>query len=83
MLFFVNPFGGTGKALSVVQDVVRPLLKQSATASEVIVTERAGHARDFMRTAANLDEYWGVVAVGGDGMLAEVIQASFRHLNKF
>mmetsp|Transcript_48057 Transcript_48057/g.134227 ORF Transcript_48057/g.134227 Transcript_48057/m.134227 type:complete len:321 (-) Transcript_48057:96-1058(-) len=56
------------------QSVVRPLLKQSATASEVIVTERAGHARDFMRAAGNLAEYWGVVAVGGDGMLAEVVQ---------
>ncbi|MEQ2207194.1 hypothetical protein XENOCAPTIV_008577, partial [Xenoophorus captivus] len=36
-------------------------------------TEHANHARDHLKTEANLDDYDGVVCVGGDGMFSEIV----------
>ena len=38
---------------------------------KVVVTERANHAKDMLQTIP-LDNYDGVISVGGDGMFAEV-----------
>lgn len=73
MLVFVNPFGGKGRARETFEVTMRPMLEQAAIPFEVIITEHAGHARDTMANATNLATYRAVVAVGGDGMLAEVV----------
>ena len=74
MLIFVNPFSGKGRARETFQVVVKPMLEQAAIPFDVIITDRAGHARDTMTSATNLATYRAVVSVGGDGMLAEVVQ---------
>ncbi|KAI4803078.1 hypothetical protein KUCAC02_006635, partial [Chaenocephalus aceratus] len=50
-----------------------PTVGRACISTDVIVTERANHARDHLKTEANLDAYDGVVCVGGDGMFSEIL----------
>lgn len=72
VLIFVNPFSGRRQALAVYLTVVEPLLQQSAVDHQLIVTERQYHAQAFVQTEMDLDEYDGIVAIGGDGVLSGV-----------
>ena len=72
ILFLVNPFGGTRKAVPTMRKVVAPMVRVSHVIPTVIHTTHAGHAREV---AAELDlsAYDGVVTVSGDGLLNEVV----------
>jgi len=72
LLIFVNPFGGHKRAGSVYENIAAPIIKLAGIKVTKVVTERRNHARDYVQTA-NLAEYDGIVAVGGDGMANEVI----------
>jgi hypothetical protein len=71
-LVFVNPVGGSGQAVKIFESVVEPMLKQAGIAFHLVVTERAGHAKDVLASDANLATYTAAVAVGGDGLIYEV-----------
>ncbi|XP_077450457.1 ceramide kinase isoform X2 [Stigmatopora argus] len=73
LLVYINPYGGKRQAKYIYDQKVAPLFSRACIAADVIVTERANHARDHLRTEAKLDQYDGVVCVGGDGMFSEIL----------
>lgn len=73
LLVYINPYGGKQRAKCVYEQKVAPLFRCAGIATDVIVTERANHARDHLTTDAQLDRYDGVVCVGGDGMFSEIV----------
>ncbi|XP_036401904.1 ceramide kinase-like protein [Megalops cyprinoides] len=67
----VNPCSHRKEAEQVYRDTVAPLFKLADIRADVSVTERKGHALSILKEC-KLDEYDGVVCVGGDGSVAEV-----------
>ncbi|XP_029009857.1 ceramide kinase-like isoform X2 [Betta splendens] len=73
LLVYINPFGGKRQGKRVYEQKVAPLFLQAGIFTDVIVTEYANHARDHLRTEAELKQFDGVVCVGGDGMFSEIV----------
>uniref|UniRef100_A0A8C7XL58 Ceramide kinase n=1 Tax=Oryzias sinensis TaxID=183150 RepID=A0A8C7XL58_9TELE len=73
LLVYINPFGGKRRGKRIYEEKVAPVFQQAGISADVIVTERANHARDHLTTEANLQQYDGVVCVGGDGMFSEIL----------
>ncbi|XP_072233202.1 ceramide kinase [Leuresthes tenuis] len=73
LLVYINPYGGKQRGKQIYEQKVAPIFQRAGIFTSVIVTERANHARDHLKTEANLDEYDGVVCVGGDGMFSEIL----------
>ncbi|XP_042259391.1 ceramide kinase [Thunnus maccoyii] len=73
LLVYINPYGGKRLGKRIYEQKVAPLFRRACILADVIVTERANHARDHLKTEANLDKYDGVVCVGGDGMFSEIL----------
>ncbi|KAM9754846.1 ceramide kinase isoform 2-T5 [Menidia menidia] len=73
LLVYINPFGGKRQGKRIYEQKVAPLFAQAGVLTHVIVTERANHARDHLRTDAELKKFDGVVCVGGDGMFSELV----------
>ncbi|KAM9327512.1 ceramide kinase [Pholidichthys leucotaenia] len=73
LLVYINPYGGKRRGTSIYEQKVAPMFRRAGISTDVIVTERANHARDHLETEADLDKYDGVVCVGGDGMFSEVL----------
>ncbi|CAK8676483.1 unnamed protein product [Clavelina lepadiformis] len=72
LLVFINPYGGRGKAKSVYKHEVAPLFEKVGIQTTVVLTQYRNHAREYVEKN-DLDFFDGIVAVGGDGMLNEVI----------
>ena len=68
--FIINPISGT-KTKNRVTKLIRDLLVPLQFAPTVVVTEYAGHATQLAQQFA-MQEYYAVVAVGGDGTVNEV-----------
>uniref|UniRef100_A0A3B4C3N8 DAGKc domain-containing protein n=1 Tax=Pygocentrus nattereri TaxID=42514 RepID=A0A3B4C3N8_PYGNA len=68
---FINPSSHKKEAYQVYVDQVAPLFKLADIQTDVTVTERKGHAVSVLKECS-LEEYDGVVCVGGDGSVAEV-----------
>ncbi|CAL8318706.1 unnamed protein product [Lota lota] len=74
LLVYINPHGGRQRAEWVYRRKVAPLFSRAGVSTDIIITERANHARDHLRAQhGNLGKYDGVVCVGGDGMFSEVL----------
>lgn len=73
LLVYINPYGGKQQGKRIYEQKVAPLFAHASISTHVIVTEYANHARDHLRTEADLKKYDGVVCVGGDGMFSEVV----------
>ncbi|XP_073336894.1 ceramide kinase [Pagrus major] len=73
LLVYINPYGGKQRGKRIYEQKVASLFRRACISADVIVTERANHARDHLKTEANLDKYDGVVCVGGDGMFSEIL----------
>ncbi|KAK8390649.1 hypothetical protein O3P69_010391 [Scylla paramamosain] len=71
ILLFINPNSGSGRALQTYRKQVSTLLAEAEVSHEVLVTERASHATDVVRTL-DLTQYAGLVILSGDGLLYEV-----------
>ncbi|KAK8657877.1 hypothetical protein V6N13_036096 [Hibiscus sabdariffa] len=82
LLVFVHPLSGKGNGLRT-WETVAPIFSRAKINTKVIVTQRAGHAFDVMRSTTNeeLNSYDGVLAVGGDGFFNEILNGylSSRH----
>ncbi|XP_073306197.1 ceramide kinase [Primulina huaijiensis] len=74
LLVFVHPKSGKGNGCRIWEAVV-PLFSQAKVKTKVIVTERAGHARDLLTSISDVELrlYDGVIAVGGDGFFNEIL----------
>ena len=68
--FIVNPISGT-KTKNRLAKLIRELLDPVQFSPTVVVTEYAGHATQLAQQFAAQD-YYAVVAVGGDGTVNEV-----------
>ncbi|CAN9499022.1 unnamed protein product [Ophioblennius macclurei] len=73
LLVYINPYGGKKQGKRIYEQKVAPLFARAGVSTHVIVTEHANHARDHLRTEAELKQFDGVVCVGGDGMFSEII----------
>lgn len=85
-LVMVNPFSGTKQGQQVYDTIVKKMLEEAGIDHDVFITERAGHATDRMLeqnnndddaatvTVRDVSEYDAIIAMGGDGILAEILQ---------
>lgn len=73
-LVFVNPFCGKRKGLKVFNKTVKPILELAKIDTSVIITEYNTHTRDSIMSM-DLDKYDGIMAVGGDGTVSEIINS--------
>ncbi|XP_034018975.1 ceramide kinase isoform X2 [Thalassophryne amazonica] len=73
LLVYINPYAGKKHGKRIYKQKVAPLFRCASISADVIVTEYANHARDHLKTEANLAKYDGVVCVGGDGMFSEIL----------
>ncbi|XP_040057034.2 ceramide kinase-like protein [Gasterosteus aculeatus] len=71
---FINPRSHKKEAVHIYREHVAPLFRMADVRTDITVTERKGHALSVMKEC-KLDEYDGVVCVGGDGSVAEVCHA--------
>jgi len=76
LLVVVNPVGGKKQAVAIFRTFVAPLMESGGVEMEVLYTQHAGHARDTIAgaDARTIAEWDGIVVVGGDGMLNEVVE---------
>ncbi|XP_054720367.1 sphingosine kinase 1-like [Uloborus diversus] len=70
-LILINPKSGPGKAHQIFQERVVPLLFESDVQYDLLVTDRANCARDYVKQE-DLTQWNGIVVVSGDGLLFEV-----------
>lgn len=80
LLILLNPKSGPGKARELFQSKVAPLLQEAEVPYDLNVTKYAQYAREFVRTR-NVYSWRAVVAVGGDGVLFEVLNGMFERLD--
>ncbi|CAF1097835.1 unnamed protein product, partial [Didymodactylos carnosus] len=71
LLAFVNPLCGKGKGRPIYEKKIRTLFDEAQVNVDTIYTERANHARDYIRDET-LKKYDGIICVGGDGMFSEL-----------
>lgn len=83
LLIFVNPFGGKGRASHLFETQVRRLLELAAIETTVVMTKYANHARDTVEDPQfNVEQFDGIVCVGGDGMFAELMNGLLFRYNR-
>ena len=70
-LILINPVSGPGNAVRIFGQV-RPVLAANRVALTELVTTHAGHASEIA-AGINLDDVDGIVCVGGDGLLHELV----------
>jgi len=73
LLILVNPNSGSGAAKRRYEAEVAPYFKKMNLATEVLVTTRAGHAKEI-GSKIDASKYRGIVTASGDGLLYEVLQ---------
>ncbi|KAG1669286.1 Sphingosine kinase 2 [Nymphon striatum] len=71
LLILVNPNSGPKKAKEIFNGRVKPILSESGINYDLIITERANHARDLVKSY-DLHQWDGIVIVSGDGLIYEV-----------
>ncbi len=71
-LCIVNPVGGKRLGLKIWKEEVFPMLQEADIVIELVVTENSNHARSKV-SVIDIDSYYAVLTVGGDGLIFEVI----------
>ncbi|XP_051124032.1 sphingoid long-chain bases kinase 1-like isoform X2 [Andrographis paniculata] len=82
MLVILNPRSGHGRSSKVFQGLVEPIFKLAGFELEVVKTTSAGHAR---KLAASVDFSTcpdGIICVGGDGIVNEVLNGLLSRDNQ-
>ncbi|XP_018573548.1 sphingosine kinase 2 isoform X3 [Anoplophora glabripennis] len=77
LLVLCNPKSGPGKGKQIFQHKVAPILQEAEIPYDLHVTKHANFAREFVR-GSNLYQWSGIVLVGGDGIIYEVINGIFE-----
>uniref|UniRef100_A0A8D0HP51 Ceramide kinase n=1 Tax=Sphenodon punctatus TaxID=8508 RepID=A0A8D0HP51_SPHPU len=81
LLVYINPYGGKQKGKRIYEQKVAPLFSLASISTDVIITEHANHAKDNL-FEVNIEKYDGVVCVGGDGMVSEVMHGLIGRTQK-
>lgn len=71
LLLFVNPFGGKQTAQRTYEKYGKPMFQLANIDVDVVVSQRPNQIRDIIYKQA-LNQYDGIVCVGGDGTFSEV-----------
>ncbi|KAL3814740.1 hypothetical protein ACJIZ3_016008 [Penstemon smallii] len=82
MLVILNPRSGRGRSSKVFHGLVEPIFKLAGFQLEVVKTTSAGHAR---KLAASVDFSTcpeGIICVGGDGIINEVLNGLLSRDNQ-
>jgi sphingosine kinase len=80
-MILINPVSGKGEAARLLQKVVLPRFQARGVRATVVRTEYEGHALEIARTASllSLD---GIVVMGGDGTVHEVINGMLQRIDE-
>lgn len=75
LLVLVNPVSGQGRGVALFERHCRPMLEDAGCEVEAIITTHAGHATQHIASLPSPTalSYDGIIGVGGDGALAEVV----------
>ncbi|CAH9090170.1 unnamed protein product [Cuscuta europaea] len=73
MLVILNPRSGRGRSSKVFHDMAEPIFKLAGFNMEVVKTTSAGHARKLASTVDFSSCPDGIICVGGDGIVNEVL----------
>lgn len=74
LLVIINPVGGRKRAHHIYARKVAPLFRRAAIQVHVVQTEHQGHGRELVeKHALDRGRLDGVVVVGGDGLVNEVV----------
>ena len=73
-LVLINPFGGTGDARKLFDEVALPIMREADMEVITMETRWKGHAREVAKrmTDAYLEKLSVIVVCGGDGVVHEV-----------
>ncbi|RZF36056.1 hypothetical protein LSTR_LSTR005872 [Laodelphax striatellus] len=81
VFFIINPKSGVGKARDIFQQRVVPILTEADINYDIHVTRHAQDARNLVRSQ-DMNQYGGgLVVVGGDGILFEVINGLMERMD--
>ncbi|CAB3247748.1 unnamed protein product [Arctia plantaginis] len=80
LLVLLNPKSGPGKGREMFQSKVVPILQEAEVPYDLHVTKYAQYAREFVRTR-NVYGWRAIVAIGGDGVLFEILNGMFERLD--
>ncbi|GAB4858654.1 Sphingoid long-chain bases kinase 1 [Ancistrocladus abbreviatus] len=82
MLVILNPRSGRGRSSKVFHGMVEPIFKLAGFKLEVVKTTSAGHARKLASTVDFSTCPDGIVCVGGDGIVNEVLNGLLSRDNQ-
>ncbi|KAL8167400.1 hypothetical protein V2J09_008899 [Rumex salicifolius] len=82
MLVILNPRSGRGRSTKVFHGVVEPIFKLAGFKLEVVKTTSAGHAKELAATVDFSTCPDGIVCVGGDGIVNEVLNGLLTRSNQ-
>lgn len=70
---FINPIGGFKRGVRLYNDKISPIFELAGIKSNVTITKHRGEAEEYILKQKTFDVD-GLVCVGGDGMLMELVQ---------
>ncbi|KAM7270882.1 hypothetical protein ACFE04_030096 [Oxalis oulophora] len=82
MLVILNPRSGRGRSSKVFNTVVEPIFKLAGFKLEIVNTTSAGHARKLASTVDISTCPDGIICVGGDGIINEVLNGLLSRENQ-
>eukprot|EP00934_Nitzschia_sp_Nitz4_P008710 Nitzschia sp. Nitz4//scaffold3_size479765//220203//221882//NITZ4_000094-RA/size479765-augustus-gene-1.599-mRNA-1//-1//CDS//3329550740//8700//frame0 len=82
ILVLVNPFSGRRMGNTIYETIVGPMLEQAGVQHDCVLTTHSGHGAELMAKKVgpgedgieDVSKYDGIVAVGGDGSVYEIMQ---------
>ena len=80
LLVIINPAADRGTAPRVYQEEVAPVLFDAGVKTVCVQTRYQGHARELIQSY-NLSQIHGILCVGGDGTVHEVINGLMKRLD--
>lgn len=82
-LVVVNPYSGLKKGKDIYEQKIHPMMEQAGLDHDLFMTQYAGHGKERMKmvtekemttgTYSDISSYDAIIAVGGDGILSEII----------
>lgn len=72
-LVFINPVGGKRIAMKLWRQKIETFLQQSHSTYQLIVTQYANHAKEYVLSHTNLLQYYAIMVIGGDGLIFEIV----------
>ncbi|KAL2335783.1 hypothetical protein Fmac_016996 [Flemingia macrophylla] len=82
MLVILNPRSGRGRSSKVFHGIVEPIFRLAGFRLEVVKTTSAGHARNLASSVDISTCPDGIICVGGDGIINEVLNGLLSRDNQ-